>query len=174
MIIQLLSLLDVLLLIPSSSFSLVSRVVAFAIRLFFVFLLNTFTSAFSTTLRISYVLKTNFPLIAMRFPFLRSLRTRNSSLYSAFSFCKRAFLDVILSKATSNYLIYYFIGVLRVEEQTILLTSDVASYNSVPSGGELSSREWSRSFGVVIGGGVVEGVEVVIQRVERIVIGLIR
>ena len=83
------------------------------------------------------------------------------------------FLDVVLSKATSNYLIYYFIGVLRVEEQTILLTSNVASCNSVPSGSELSSREQSRSFGVIIGGRVVEGVEVVIQRIKRIVTRLI-
>jgi hypothetical protein len=84
------------------------------------------------------------------------------------------FLDVVLSKAASNCSIYYFIGVLRVEERTILLTSDIASCNSVPSSSELSSREQSRSFRVVIGGGVVEGVEVVIQKVERIVIGLIR
>jgi hypothetical protein len=86
----------------------------------------------------------------------------------------RAFLDVVLLKAAPDRSIYYFTGVSRVEERTILLTSDVASCNSVPSGGELSSRERSRSFRVVIGGGVVEGVEVVIQRVERIVIGLIR
>ena len=84
------------------------------------------------------------------------------------------FLDVVLLKATSNYLIYYFIGVLRVEEQTILLTSNVDSCNSVPSGSELSSREQSRSFGVIIGGRVVEGVEVVIQRIKRIVTRLIR
>ena len=84
------------------------------------------------------------------------------------------FLDVVLSKATSNYLIYYFIGVLRVEEQTILLTSNVAFCNSVPSSSELSSRKQSRSFGVIIGGRVVEGVEVVIQRIKRIVTRLIR
>jgi hypothetical protein len=68
-------------------------------------------------------------------------------------------------------LIYRFTGVFRVEERTIVLTSDIACRNSVPSGGELSSREQSRLFGVVIGGGVVGGVEVGIQRVERIVIG---
>jgi hypothetical protein len=56
----------------------------------------------------------------------------------------------------------------------ILLTSEVASYSSVPSSSELSSREQSRSFRVVIGGGVVGGVEVGIRRVERIVIGLSR
>jgi hypothetical protein len=71
-------------------------------------------------------------------------------------------------------LIYYFTGVSRVEEQTIVLTSEVASCNLVPSGGELSSRERSRSFRVVIGGGVVGGGEVGIQRVERIVTRLIR
>jgi hypothetical protein len=117
------------------------------------------------------VLKTNFPLIVTRFPFLRSLRTRSSSLYSAFSFCKRAFLDVVLSRADPDRSIYHFTGVSRVEERTILLTSDVASCSLVPSGGELFSREQSRSFGVVIGGGVVGGVEVGIRRVERIVIG---
>jgi hypothetical protein len=42
----------------------------------------------------------------------------------------------------------------------ILLTSDVTSRSSVPSGGELSSRDRSRSFRVVIGGGVVGGVKV--------------
>jgi hypothetical protein len=48
----------------------------------------------------------------------------------------------------------------------------IARYTgSVPSGGELSSRERSRSFGIVKGGGVVGGVEVGIRRVERIVIG---
>jgi hypothetical protein len=59
-----------------------------------------------------------------------------------------------------------------VEEQTIVLTSDIASRNSVPPGGELSSRERFRSSGAVIGGGVVGGVEVGRRRVERIVIGL--
>jgi hypothetical protein len=58
-------------------------------------------------------------------------------------------------------------GVLRVDERTIELTSEVACYNSVPSG-----RERSRSFGVVIGGRVVGGVEVGIRRIERIVIRL--
>jgi hypothetical protein len=52
------------------------------------------------------------------------------------------------------------------------LTSDIAHRNFVPSGGELSSRERSRSFGVVIGGGVVREVEVGIRRVDRIAIGL--
>jgi hypothetical protein len=123
------------------------------------------------TSRISYVLKTNFPLIATRFPFLRSLRTRDSSLYSAFSFRRRATSNTVLSKAAPDRSIYRFIGVSRVDERTIELTSEVAYRNSVPSGGELSSRERSRSFGVVIGGGVVGGVEVGIRRVERIVIG---
>jgi hypothetical protein len=90
----------------------------------------------------------------MRFPFLRSLRTRNSSLASLSSFRKRAFSKVVLSKAAPNRSIYRFIGVLRVEERTIELTSDVASYSSIPSSDELSSRERSRSFRVVIGGRV--------------------
>jgi hypothetical protein len=50
--------------------------------------------------------------------------------------------------------------------------SEVASRSSVPSGGELSSREQSRSFGVVMGGGVTREVGVGIRRVERIAIGL--
>jgi hypothetical protein len=77
---------------------------------------------------------------------------------------------VVLSKAAPDRLIYCFIGVSRVEERTILSTSDVASYSSIPSGSELSSREQSRSFRVVIGGRVVGGVKVGIQRVKRIVI----
>jgi hypothetical protein len=122
--------------------------------------------------RISFILKTNFPLITTRFPFFRSLRTYNSSLASISSLYESIFLEEVLSKAAPNRSIYCFIGVLRVEERTILLTSEVASYSSVPSSGELSSRERSRSFKVVIGGGVVGGVEVGIRRVERIVIGL--
>jgi hypothetical protein len=167
---QSLSLSDISSLILSSSSSSILGVVAFVVRLFFAFPFDASASDFSTSLRISCVLKTNFPLIAMRFPFLRSLRTRNSSLYSAFSFRKRAFSKVVLSRADPDRSIYCFTGVSRVEERTILLTSNVASLSSVPSGGELSSREWSRSFGVVIGGGVVGAVEVGIRRVERIVI----
>ena len=159
-IIQSLSLSYILSLIPSSSSSSISGVITFVVRLFLDFPFDTSTSAFLTTSRISFVLKTNFPLIATRFPFLRSLRTRDSSLYSAFSFRRRATSDTILSKAAPNRLIYCFIGVSRVDEQTIEFTSKVASYNSVPSSGELSSRERSRSVGVVIGGGVVGGVEV--------------
>jgi len=119
------------------------------------------------------VLKTNFPLIATRFPFLRFFRILNNSLNSVFSFRKIATSEVVLSKAAPDRSIYRFTGVSRVDERTIVLTSDVASRSSVPSGGELSSRERSRSFVVVIGGGVVGGVEVGIRRVERIVIGLI-
>jgi hypothetical protein len=89
----------------------------------------------------------------------------------AFSFYKRAFLDIVLLRADLDCSIYYFIGVLRVEERMILLTSDVASYSSIPSGSELFSREQSRSFRVVIGGRVVGGVEVGIRKVKRIVIG---
>jgi hypothetical protein len=141
--------------IPSSSSSSISRVIAFLVLPFFDFPFDASTSSSSTSSRISFILKTNFPLTAIRFPFLRSLCTRNSSLYSAFSFYKRAFSKVVFSKAAPNRLIYRFIGVSRIE-----FTSDVASYSSIPSGSELSSRERSRSFGVVIGGGVVGGVEV--------------
>jgi hypothetical protein len=170
MIIQLLLLSEVSSLICSSSSSLISGVIAFVVCLFFVFLFDASTSTSSTSLRISFLLKTNFPVIAICFLFLRSLRTRKSFLYLAFSFCKRVFLDIVLSRADSNRLIYRFIGVSRVEERTILLTSDVAYCNSVPSSSELSSREQSRLFGVVIGGRVVGGVKEGIQRVERIVI----
>jgi hypothetical protein len=152
---QSLSLSDISLLIPSSSSSSISGVVAFVVRLFFAFPFDTSASAFSTTSRISCILKTNFPLIATRFSFLRSLYTRDSSLYSAFSFRRRATSDTVLSKAAPDRSIYRFTGVSRVEERTIVLTSDIAYRSSVPSGGELSSRERSRSFGVVIGGGVV-------------------
>jgi hypothetical protein len=172
MIIQLLLLSDVFSSISSSSSFSISEVVALVFRFFFVFPFNASASASLISPRISYVLKTNFPLIATCFSFLCSLYTRNSSLYSAFSFHKRAFSEVVLSKAIPDRSIYCFIGVSRVEERTILLTSDVASCSSIPSGGELSSRERSRSFGVIIGGGVVGGVEVGIWKVERIVIGL--
>ena len=116
MIIQSLLLSDVSFSISSSSSSSISGVIAFVIRLFFVFFFNASTSASSTSLRISYVLKTDFPFIATCFPFLRSLRTRNSSLASAISFYKSAFLEVVLLNTTSDYSIYRFIGVLRVKE----------------------------------------------------------
>ena len=157
---QSLSLSDVSSSICSSSSSSISEVIAFVVRLFFVFLFNASFSASSTSSRISFLLKTNFPAIATRFPFLRSLRTRKSSLASLTSFRKRAISADVLSSAAPDRSIYRFTGVSRVEERTILLTSDVASRSSVPSGGELSSRERSRLFRVVIGGGVVGGVKV--------------
>jgi hypothetical protein len=169
---QLLLLLEVSSLMCSSSSSSISGVIAFIVRLFFVFLFDTLFSTSSTSSRISFLLKTNFPIIAIRFPFLRSLRTLKSSLASLTSFYKRAISADVLLSAAPDRSIYRFIGVSRVEERTILLTSDVACRNSVPSGSELSSRKWSRSFGVVIGGRVVGGVEEGFQRVERIVIGL--
>ena len=115
-IIQSLSLSDVSFSISSSSSSSISGVIAFVVRLFFVFFFDASASASSTSSRISCVLKTNFPFIATRFPFLRSLRTRNSSLASAISFYKSAFLEVVLLNTTSDYSIYRFIGVLRVKE----------------------------------------------------------
>jgi hypothetical protein len=169
---QSLSLSYILSSIPSSPSSSISGVVALVVRLFFDFLFDASASASSTSSRISFVLKTNFPLIATRFPFLRSLRTLSSSLNSVFSFRKRAFSKVVLSKAAPDRSIYRFTGVSRVEERTIELTSEVASRSSVPSSSELASRERSRSFGVVIGSGVTRGVGVGIRRVERIVIGL--
>lgn len=160
MIIQSLLLSDISSSILSSSSSSILGVVAFIVRLLFAFLFDASISTFLTTSRISYILKTNFLLIAMCFPFLYSLRTRSSSLASVSSLYKRAFLEEVLSKATPDRLIYYFIGVLRVEERTILLSSDVASYSSIPSGSELSSRDRSRLFRVVIECEVVGGIEV--------------
>jgi hypothetical protein len=84
---------------------------------------------------------------------------------------RKPIITVILSRADPDRSIYRFTGVSRVEEQIIVLTSNIACRNSVPSGGKLSSRERSRSFGVVTGGGVVGGMEVGMRRVERIVIG---
>jgi hypothetical protein len=118
--------------------------------------------------RISFVLKTNFPFTATRFPFFCSLRTRYSSLASVRSFRKRVFSEVVLSRADPDRSIYRFTGVSRVKDRTIELTSDVASRCSVPSGGELSIRERSRAFGVVIGDGVIRGVGVGIRRVTAL------
>jgi hypothetical protein len=81
-------------------------------------------------------------------------RTYSSYLNLVFSFHKRAFSEAVLSRADPDRSIYRFIGVSRVEEQTIELTSDIASYSSIPSSSELSRRERSRSFGVLISSGV--------------------
>jgi hypothetical protein len=148
------------------------EVIALVVRLFFDFPFDASASPSSTSSSISFVLKTNLLFNATRFPFLRSLRNRKSSLNSAFSFRKRVFSEVVLSKVAPDRSIYRFTGVSRVEERTMELTSDVASRSSVPSGGGLSSRERSRSFEVVIGGVVTRRVGVGIRRVERIVIGL--
>jgi len=113
---QLFLLLYILSLIPSSPLSSILGVVALVVCFFFNFLFNASTSASLISLRISFILKTNFPLIAIRFPFLHSLHTYSSSLNLVFSFYKRAFSKVVLLKAAPNYSIYYFIGVLRVEE----------------------------------------------------------
>jgi hypothetical protein len=82
------------------------------------------------------------------------------------SFRRRAFSEVVLSIAAPDRSIYRSAGVSRVEQRSIKFTSDVASRSFVLSGGGLSSREPSRLFGVVIGGGVVGGVEVGIRGVE--------
>jgi hypothetical protein len=82
------------------------------------------------------------------------------------------FSKVVLSKATPKRSIYCLIGVSRVEERIIEFTSDIASRSSVPSSSELSSRERSRSFGVVISSRVTREIGVGIRRVKRIVIGL--
>jgi hypothetical protein len=99
-IIQPLSLLDIFSSIPSSSSSPILVVLAFVVCLFFVFLFNASASASSTSPRISYVLKTNFTSIARRFPFLRSLHSHDSSLASATSFRKRAFLKLSFREPT--------------------------------------------------------------------------
>jgi hypothetical protein len=154
-IMQSLSLSHILFSIPSSSSSSISGVIALVIRFFFDFPFNVSASTSSISSRISFVLKTNFPLIATRFPFLRSLRTYKSSLALVSSFYKRAFSEIVLLRADSDYSIYRFIGVIRVEERTIELTSDVASYSSISFSSELSSRERSRSFGIIISGRVI-------------------
>jgi hypothetical protein len=159
-------------LIPSSSSSSISGVVTLINRFFLNFPFDTSTSTSLISSRISFILKTNFPLTATRFPFLYSLRTYSSSLNLVFSFLRRAFSKVVLSRATPNRSIYCFIGVSSIEERIIELTSDIASYSSIPSGSELSSREQSRSSRVVIGGRAPRGIGVGIRRVERIVIGL--
>ena len=151
----------------SSSSSSISGVLALVVCLIIDFPLDVSASASSTSSRIPFVLKTNIPLTTIRFPILRSLRTYNSSLKSAFSFRKRAFFKVVLSKATPDRSIYRFTGVSRVEERIIKATSDVASYSSVPSVGELSSRERYRSFRVVIGGRVTRGVYIYIYGESR-------
>jgi hypothetical protein len=120
----------------------ISGVIALVIRLFLDFPFDTSTSTSLTSSRIS------FNCYAL--PFLRSLYTYKSSLASVSSFYKRATSEVVLSKATPTRSIYRFIGVSRVEERTIELTSDIASYSSVPSSSKLSSREQFRSFGVII------------------------
>jgi hypothetical protein len=84
------------------------------------------------------------------------------------------FSKVVLSKATSKRSIYCLIGVSRVEERIIEFTSDIASRSSVLSSSELSSRERSRSFGVVISSRVTREIGVDIRRVKRIVIELSR
>jgi hypothetical protein len=137
--------------IPSSSSSSILGVIALIVYLFFDFPFDASASASSTSSRISFISKTNFPLTTIRLPFLCSLYTYSSSLNSVFSFYKRAFLEAVLSRADLDRLIYCFIGVSRVEERIIELTSNVASYSSIPISSELSSREQSRSFRVVIG-----------------------
>jgi len=75
-----LSLLEVSSSICSSSSSSILGVIAFVVCLFFIFLFDTSFSASSTSSRISFLLKTNFPIIAICFLSLRSLRTHSSSL----------------------------------------------------------------------------------------------
>jgi hypothetical protein len=53
----------------------------------------------------------------------------------------------------------------------ILMTSDVASGNFVFSGNERSGRHQSRSFGIVIGSGVIREVVIGIRKAEKIVAG---
>jgi hypothetical protein len=60
-------------LVISSTLGLISRVLLSIVRLFFAFFFTTSALAFLTTLRISYILKTNLSLIITRFPILRSL-----------------------------------------------------------------------------------------------------
>jgi hypothetical protein len=122
-----------------------SGVIRLVWRLFFNFLFVASALAFSTTSRISFVLKTNLPFIVTRFPFLRSLRTRNSSRYSAFSLRRRIFSDCVLSNAAPDRSIYRRIGVSIFEVRRTELTREFASRSSVLLGGELSRSERSRA-----------------------------
>jgi hypothetical protein len=160
--------------VTSSTSGSISRVLLSTVRLFFAFFFATSASAFSTTSRISCVLKTNLPLIVTRFPVLRSLRTRKSALASTFSCCKSMFLECVLSKAALAREIYRFAGDAIFDSFTTLLIKDVACRSPVPVGGELSRSVKSRSLVVSIGGGVVVRDREGIFSVERIVIGGIR
>lgn len=134
--IQLLSLSCILSSISSSYSSSISEVVALIVRLFFAFPFDASASAFSTSSRSSFILKTNFTFTNTRSHFLRFLRIRDSSLASVSSFRKRVFSEVVLSKATTDRSIYCFKRASRVEERSIELTSSIAPRSSVPLGSE--------------------------------------
>jgi hypothetical protein len=114
-------------------------------RLFSNFPFIASASAFSTTSRISFVLKTNLPFIATRFSFLRSSRTSNSSRYSAFSLRRRIFSDYVLSNAAPDRSIYRRTGVSIFKVWRTELTREFTSRSSVPLGGELSRSARSRA-----------------------------
>ena len=90
----------------SSISSSISREFRLTLRFLSDFAVNASALALSITSRISCVLKTNLPLIATRFPFLRSLRCRNSSRYSVFSSRKSTFSVYVFLKAALARLIY--------------------------------------------------------------------
>ena len=155
----------------SSSSSSISGVGDFVRRFFRGFFFDASASAFSTTSRISRVLKTNLPFTATLFPFVRSFRYRSISRCSSFSFRSSVtsvfdFSSVVVSRA-----IYRFAGDGRFDSfRTVLSSSSFTCRISVSRGGEDVRRVVSRAFrvdgdrGESRGGGGI-------SRVERTVIG---
>ena len=140
------------------------------------FFFDDSASAFTTTSRISCVLKTNLPFIATLLPFTRSFRSRRSTRCSSFSFRRRAFSEFDFSSVEVSREIYRFAGDGRSDAfRTVASSSSFARRISVPIGGELTNSVVSRAD--TSGSGVIgsrEGLEVDsgIARVERTVIGL--
>lgn len=155
----------------SSSYSSISGVIDLRVLRLFVGLFDFSLSAFSITSRISRVLKTNFPLIATRFPFVRSLRYRRSSRTSLFSFRSSVLSVFDFSYDVVSRSIYRFVGDEIPDVFRIVSSSSAFAFRiSVPLGGELVRNVVSDRSGVVGSREEVVGPEG-ISRVERSVIG---
>ena len=144
-------------------------------RLLRVFFFAISASTFSTTSRISDVLKTNRPFNATRLPFLRCFRVSRSPRCSVFSFRKRVISVCIRSRAEVARVIYRFVGELRTSPfSRTLFNTAFACRSSVPSGGELARSEVSnKEISVVEGCSLARGVSGM-SRVQRTEIGLNR
>ena len=154
----------------SSTSSSIIGVGDFVRRRFFDFFVDASASAFSTTSRISRVLKTNFPFIATLFPLVRLFRYYSSSRTSVFLFRRRTRSVFDFSKVEVSRAIYRFVGDKRfVDFRTVSSSSSFAFRISVPLGGELARSVVSRAdtFGLGVIGRVVESG---ISRVDRTVI----